>query len=61
MKILIVEHDSETAELIAAGLQAHGHPTRIAATRRQDFETAAVETFDDGLSVGALLRSEGVR
>jgi two-component system, OmpR family, response regulator len=71
MKILIIEDDSETADFVATGLQARGHATRIAANGRQAFETAAAETFDvivldrmlpgiDGLSVVALLRSEGV-
>jgi two-component system OmpR family response regulator len=71
MKILIIEDDSETADFVAAGLQTRGHRTKIAANGRQGFETAAAETFDaivvdrmlptlDGLSVVALLRSEGV-
>jgi two-component system OmpR family response regulator len=71
MKILIIEDDSETADFVAAGLQARGHATRVAANGRQGFEIAAADTFDvivldrmlpglDGLSVVALLRSEGV-
>jgi two-component system OmpR family response regulator len=71
MKILIIEDDSETADFVAMGLQARGHVTRIAENGRQGFEAAAAETFDvvvldrmlpglDGLSVVALLRSEGV-
>ena len=71
MKILIIEDDSETADFVATGLQARGHTTSIAANGRQGFETAAAEAFDaivldrmlpglDGLSVAALLRSEGV-
>jgi two-component system OmpR family response regulator len=71
MKILIIEDESETADFVAAGLQAHGYVTKIATNGRQGFETAAAETFDvivldrmrpglDGLSVAALLRSEGV-
>ena len=69
MKILIIEDDSENADFVAAGLQTRGHRTKIAADGRQDL--AAAETFDviivdrmlpglDGLSVVALLRSEGV-
>jgi two-component system OmpR family response regulator len=71
MKILIIEDDSETADFVAVGLQARGHVTRIAENGRQGFEAATAETFDvivldrmlpglDGLSVVALLRSEGV-
>jgi two-component system OmpR family response regulator len=71
MKILIIEDDSETADFVAAGLQARGHATRIAENGRQGFEAATAETFDvvvldrmlpglDGLSVVALLRAEGV-
>lgn len=71
MKILIIEDDSETADFVAAGLEARGHATRIAANGREGFEIAAAETFDvivldrmlpglDGLSVVALLRSAGV-
>jgi two-component system OmpR family response regulator len=72
MKILIIEDDSETADIVAAGLLACGHPTRIAVNGRQGFETAAAETFDvivldrflpglDGLSAVALLHLEAVR
>ena len=71
MKILVIEDDSETAEFVALGLQARGHVTKIAENGRQGFEAAGAETFDvivldrmlpefDGLSVVALLRSEGV-
>jgi two-component system OmpR family response regulator len=71
MKVLIIEDDSETANFVAAGLQARGHATSVAINGRQGFEKAAAETFDvivldrmlpglDGLSVVALLRSEGV-
>ena len=71
MKILIVEDDAETAEFIAAGLLARGHVPTVAANGRGGFELAVAEPFDvivldrmlpalDGLSVVALLRSEGV-
>jgi two-component system OmpR family response regulator len=71
MKILIIEDDGETAEFVATGLKACGHVTKIAENGRQGFEAAGAETFDvivldrmlpefDGLSVVALLRSEGV-
>ena len=71
MKILIVEDDAETAEFIAAGLLARGHVPTVAANGRGGFEMAVAEPFDvivldrmlpalDGLSVVALLRSEGV-
>lgn len=71
MKVLIIEDDSETADFVAAGLQAHGHATSVVINGPQGFETAATETFDvivvdrmlpglDGLAVVALLRLEGV-
>ena len=71
MKILIVEDDAETAGFIASGLLARGHAPAIAANGRGGFEMAVAEPFDvivldrmlpalDGLSVVALLRSEGV-
>jgi two-component system, OmpR family, response regulator len=71
MKVLIVEDDPETADFIAGRLQSQGHEPRIATNGREGFEIGAAEPFDvivldrmlpglDGLSVVALLRSEGV-
>lgn len=71
MNILIVEDDEETAEYIAAGLVARGHEIAVAKEGRKGFALATEGCFDaivldrmlpdlDGLSVIALIRSEGL-
>jgi len=71
MKVLIIEDDAETAEFVASGLTASGHQPAIAANGRDGLQAAIADKFDvvvldrmlpglDGLSVIALMRSEGV-
>ncbi len=71
MKILVVEDDEETADFIAAGLEARGHEATVARDGREGFERATADRFDvivldrmlpqlDGLGVVALMRAEGV-
>jgi two-component system, OmpR family, response regulator len=71
MKILVIEDDAETAAFIAEGLKDRGHDARIAGNGREGLALAIAERFDavvldrmlpqlDGLSVIALMRSEGL-
>lgn len=71
MKILVIEDDAETAAFVADGLRERGHATLVARDGREGLEIAIKERFDavvldrmlphlDGLSVVALMRSEGL-
>jgi two-component system OmpR family response regulator len=71
MKVLIIEDDAETAAFVADGLKDRGHEARIAGNGREGLALAIAERFDavvldrmlpqlDGLSVIALMRSEGL-
>jgi two-component system OmpR family response regulator len=71
MKILVIEDDAETAAFVAEGLKDRGHEARIAGNGREGLALAIAERFDavvldrmlpqlDGLSVIALMRSEGL-
>jgi two-component system OmpR family response regulator len=71
MKVLIIEDDAETAAFVAEGLKDRGHEARIAGNGREGLALAIAERFDavvldrmlpqlDGLSVIALMRSEGL-
>jgi two-component system, OmpR family, response regulator len=71
MKILVIEDDAETAAFIAEDLKDRGHEARIAGNGREGLALAIAERFDavvldrmlpqlDGLSVIALMRSEGL-
>ncbi len=71
MKILVIEDDAETAAFVADGLRERGHAAWVAGDGREGLEIAIKERFDavvldrmlphlDGLSVVALMRSEGL-
>jgi two-component system OmpR family response regulator len=71
MKVLIIEDDAETAAFVAEGLKDRGHEAQIAGNGREGLALAIAERFDavvldrmlpqlDGLSVIALMRSEGL-
>jgi two-component system OmpR family response regulator len=71
MKILVIEDDAETAAFVAEGLKDRGHEAQIAGNGREGLALAIAERFDalvldrmlpqlDGLSVIALMRSEGL-
>jgi two-component system OmpR family response regulator len=71
MKVLVIEDDAETAAFVAEGLKDRGHEAQIAGNGREGLALAIAERFDavvldrmlpqlDGLSVIALMRSEGL-
>ncbi len=71
MKILVIEDDAETAAFVADGLRERGHAAQVAGDGREGLEIAMTDRFDavvldrmlphlDGLSVIALMRSEGL-